>query len=141
MPALGWCRDAITVAPARVAICFMYCITVSAAKLSSPEVGSSRNTTEGADRIWIAMLSRLRSPPESPRRLVPLYWITPPTCRWQNAMVRLVSLNQCMPLLQRQFRRVDTTGACVLKILVLPIGSSGNSSALTAYVVHQPDVT
>jgi len=46
-------------------------VTLRAAKLSSPVVGSSKKTTEGEATIPMAMLSRLLCPPDKPLTLIP----------------------------------------------------------------------
>lgn len=55
---------------------------------SPPEVGSSRNSTEGAPRIPAAMPSLLLSPPDRPRKCRPP-GSTPPTCKRQQVASKM----------------------------------------------------
>lgn len=64
----GWWMDAITIFPEAWHMLCRCLRVVRAAKASRPEVGSSRNRTEGAASSPTATARRFRSPPDNPPR-------------------------------------------------------------------------
>jgi len=71
MSVLGECMLMMTVLLCFLANSLREQITMNAVKESNPEVGSSKNSTDGSVMSSQPILTRLRSPPEMPFRKYP----------------------------------------------------------------------
>ena len=74
MAGLGWWNDSMTIRPAEATL-LSVTIRLSAVCESKPDVGSSSTTIEGSITSSIPIVTRLRSPPDTPRMPE-----DPPTC-------------------------------------------------------------
>mmetsp|Transcript_72002 Transcript_72002/g.126877 ORF Transcript_72002/g.126877 Transcript_72002/m.126877 type:complete len:256 (+) Transcript_72002:267-1034(+) len=139
---LGWCTVATTVRPCP-ASSRSVATTDSALKLSSPEVGSSRNSVEGCDRSSTAMATRFRSPPDTPRTTaLPIrVWATrvKPSSRRTASTLASCSCGVCRDSRRRAanmqcsrtVRLAIKTSSCMtyaMRRLMSPIWSKGTPS-------------
>ncbi|WVY97325.1 hypothetical protein V8G54_029476 [Vigna mungo] len=91
----GWCTDVITLLPffaSDPSVTTRRCAAVE----SRPEVGSSSISSEGSTSISCAMLTRFRSPPETPRmKLFPIivcsHFLSPSSAMADSAAATLAA--------------------------------------------------